>query len=625
MRPDWILWIVLIALYLAWPLTHLETYGWSNDEGLYLQRAALANAGYSLYTEAAFNKPPLLIWLLQLAFKIGGQTLLTGRLTILCLTLVGFLAFGKVAQQLWGRWAGFFAAGLLLALPATPVRAHVVTSDLPAVSFATVALWAVLAFRCNGRLSHLILASLTVTTALLIHPLLIYMTVPLALVLLWPTNTLPACASNRPINRKEFILFVAVALTFVLLTLLAIDWRNFFQWVFAANVEIAQNDTTFAANWHWISTTLTSIWPLLWLAVVGCLVLYTTAKRYNLLIILTWFLATIAIFLVWSPLWEHYRLFLTFPLILAAGGGLATLSQQLIKKEVSRQRPYFLNLTSLAFVGLVLFGINRWQATQPYLVTGDREWTADHLTARAFLSSQTNANAFVTTDDPLLAFAADRFVPPALTEATLKMINTGFFSLGDAIASTLDYQAETVLFATGRLELLPGFEEWVTAVANQRHDFGAIRAYTLPSTITPAQPTIAKLGDSLSLQGFTLTPDTLRPGQPLNLTLFWQREGVVNQDYHLFIHIVDKNDQIIVQLDGPPISPEYPTYEWQEGLLLPDPHILSLPADTTPGTYRLFIGLYEWSALTRLSAFQADGRRWPDDRILLTELVLVDS
>jgi hypothetical protein len=117
----------------------------------------------------------------------------------------------------------------------------------------------------------------------------------------------------------------------------------------------------------------------------------------------------------------------------------------------------------------------------------------------------------------------------------------------------------------------------------------------------------------------------LRPGQPINLTLFWQREGIVNQDYHLFIHIVDNNDQIIAQLDGPPISPEYPTYEWQEGLLLPDPHALSLPSDISPGTYRLFIGLYEWPSLTRLPAFQADGRRWPDDRILLTELVLVDS
>jgi hypothetical protein len=306
------------------------------------------------------------------------------------------------------------------------------------------------------------------------------MAAPLSLILLWPTNALPACASNKPINRKEFILFVAVALTFVLLTLLAIDWRTFFQWVFAANVEIAQNDTILAANWHWISTTLTSIWPLLWLAIVGSLVLYTTPKRYNLLIILTWFLATIAIFLVWSPLWEHYRLFLTFPLILAAGGGLATLSEWLITREVSRQRPYFLILTGFALIGLILFGLNRWQATQPYLVTGDREWTADHLAARAFLSSQTSANAFVTTDDPLLAFAADRFVPPALTEATLKMINTGFFTLGDAIESTLDYQAETVLFATGRLERLSGFEEWVTAVAHQRHDFGAIRAYTLP-------------------------------------------------------------------------------------------------------------------------------------------------
>jgi hypothetical protein len=133
---------------------------------------------------------------------------------------------------------------------------------------------------------------------------------------------------------------------------------------------------------------------------------------------------------------------------------------------------------------------------------------------------------------------------------------------------------------------------------------------------------MTQFGQGISLQGFTLAENILRPGEPLTLTLFWQRNGPVSQDYHLFVHIVDDTDQLIAQLDGPPISRYYPTYEWAEGLLLPDPHIIEIGPDVPPGTYRLIVGMYEWPSLVRIPAFRTDGSRWPDDRILLTELTL---
>ena len=55
----WALWGVLVVLYLAWPLAHLDVYHWANDEGLYMQRAALANARYPLYTEVFRSSKPL--------------------------------------------------------------------------------------------------------------------------------------------------------------------------------------------------------------------------------------------------------------------------------------------------------------------------------------------------------------------------------------------------------------------------------------------------------------------------------------------------------------------------------------------------------------------------------------
>jgi hypothetical protein len=179
-----------------------------------------------------------------------------------------------------------------------------------------------------------------------------------------------------------------------LLTLAAIDWRASLQWTFAANVTVAQNDTTFASNGAWLVTTLTDQWPLLWLAVVGAVLLYRTPQRLNLLISLTWFGATVAIFLVWSPLWEHYRLFVALPLIPLAAGGLAQLGQLRSKLHT---RPFAL-LSLLMLIGLSLFLFERWQKTEPRLLAGSRQWTADHRAAQAFLEA--NDTTFGVTEGP---------------------------------------------------------------------------------------------------------------------------------------------------------------------------------------------------------------------------------
>ena len=98
----WASWAAVIALYVAWPLTHLDAYGWSNDEGLYVQRAALATVGHPLYSEVLFSKPPKLIWIRQLAFRVADQTLTVARLTVLPTTLLGVIALGALAGQPWG-------------------------------------------------------------------------------------------------------------------------------------------------------------------------------------------------------------------------------------------------------------------------------------------------------------------------------------------------------------------------------------------------------------------------------------------------------------------------------------------------------------------------------------------
>jgi hypothetical protein len=275
----------------------------------------------------------------------------------------------------------------------------------------------------------------------------------------------------------------------------------------------------------------------------------------------------------------------------------------------------------LTFVGAVIFVAQRCGERMPQ-PEGGPEWSSDRLAARAFLEATTPPDGFVLTDDPLLAFTAGRLVPPALTEASYKQIRLGYVTTEDLVESTLNYRAQVVLFATGRLALLPAYENWVATMATGRRSFGPLRAYSLDVPSSAPYAAVSHLGDDFALDGYALSGDELQPGGTLTVTLFWRHTGSVADDYTVFVHLVDEDDHMWGQHDGPPLMGAYPTGHWAERLLLPDPHPLVVSPEAPPGRYRLAVGMYRQPSLERLPALRPDGRRWPDDRILLAELHL---
>jgi 4-amino-4-deoxy-L-arabinose transferase-like glycosyltransferase len=626
----WILWGAAVALYVAWPLRHLEAYAWSNDEGLYVQRAALANVGYPLYTETFLNKPPLLVWILQLAFRIAGQTLAVARLTSLCLTLLGFVALGAVVGQLWGRWAGLASAWVLLALPEVPVRAHVVMSDLPAMAFALVALGTALSFRRSRRRIWMALSGAAYAAALLIHPLLIYIMLPLAV-----SFFLPGLGRivDRPARRTgwlDIVAFLGVAIGLGLLVLALVERDTFFTSVVRYNYQVTGTNVQLAApdvNWNHVVEYLRERWALVWLAATAVAMLcMTPSGRRGLVVTASWFIATLVTLLAWSPIWKHYLLLLALPLVAVAGGGLATIGEWVIRESGDNLRltRWRMVLVALMVVGAGAFAVERCGESMPQ-PEGGPEWTPDRLAARAFLETTVTPGGFVVTDDPLLAFAAGRLVPPALTGASYKRIRSGYLTVEDLVVSVLRYRAQAVLFATGRLAQLPAFEHWVAAVASKRYGFDSLWGYRLDLPSFAPHVAASHLGSGIELCGHALSSDELRPGDVLTVTLFWERDGSVAEDYTVFVHLVDEENHMSGQHDGPPLMGAYPTSRWTKGLLLPDPHALVISPETPPGKYRLLVGMYHWPSLERLPAYRPDGERWLDDRIQLTKVHVIMS
>lgn len=87
-------------------------------------------------------------------------------------------------------------------------------------------------------------------------------------------------------------------------------------------------------------------------------------------------------------------------------------------------------------------------------------------------------------------------------------------------------------------------------------------------------------------------PPQVAAGIVLPIELKWQAQAPLNQDYHVFIHLVNYEGQFIAQADGQPAQWTRPTTTWAVGEAIVDRHGLWLPPQTAPGDYELRVGLY---------------------------------
>jgi hypothetical protein len=104
----------------------------------------------------------------------------------------------------------------------------------------------------------------------------------------------------------------------------------------------------------------------------------------------------------------------------------------------------------------------------------------------------------------------------------------------------------------------------------------------------------------------------------LPVRLLWQANGGPTNDYSAFVHLVSTHGQPTGGLDGPPAEGRYPTSAWQPNDRSLSQFSIALPADLLPGTYQLWVGLYNGNdvAMTRL-AVTASRSTIQDQSILL--------
>jgi len=159
---------------------------------------------------------------------------------------------------------------------------------------------------------------------------------------------------------------------------------------------------------------------------------------------------------------------------------------------------------------------------------------------------------------------------------------------------------------------------WVRLLSFRREG-GRLRPVSEKRLFEPPlvqHPMTANFASQIALLGYDLAPHELEPGSTLRLTLYWQAQAEMEQDYTVFVHLLDAEGRLVAQHDGQPGGGNLPTSSWVGGEIIADEHPLGLDPNLPPGSYRLEVGLYLWPTMERLPVLDGAGRVQGDKAVL---------
>ncbi len=198
------------------------------------------------------------------------------------------------------------------------------------------------------------------------------------------------------------------------------------------------------------------------------------------------------------------------------------------------------------------------------LIASQPAGTASYLTP----TQEEMATIYFAIGDPdwLRSFSgADTLFPAGVPEQpALHIVRP---SEPAALANLTSYFPEAELLAVE-----PAYQALFTAAGSER--------------IRVVMPDNHRFGEDLQLAGSTLTTD----GEELEVTLVWQALRPMVADYTAYVHLIDRDGNLVAQTDRQPQG--YPTSEWRTGELVVDTFRVVLPPDLTSGSYWLSTGFY---------------------------------
>ncbi|MCP4415056.1 MAG: hypothetical protein GY805_00440 [Chloroflexi bacterium] len=135
-------------------------------------------------------------------------------------------------------------------------------------------------------------------------------------------------------------------------------------------------------------------------------------------------------------------------------------------------------------------------------------------------------------------------------------------------------------------------------ISSESVSFGTIevKSWPLQTSLPQNVPLVqAQFGDAIQLHGYEIEADEAA----LQLTLYWQALAVPDNDWYVFVHLLDEAGEIVAQRDVIPAEGLRPTQGWRSEEVITDVHQLLLPPDLPNGQYKVVVGLFEPDSFLR--------------------------
>lgn len=457
--PDFLWWIPLaVSLVYAVPVGGPRCF--DLDEGYNLMRGALLARGYPLYESIWCDQPPLFTWILSVVVRACGHSLIAARLAAVAFSFLLAGSFYALVRSIVGRPQALIAAVLLCASTLYLRLSLSVMEAIP--SFALALFGLALLGSDRAGLFRVGVSGIALALAAQIKLNTLFF-LPFGLVLLLTRPAISRGWKGRLLRAAAWM--IPFAFSFALI-----------QRAFVAGGALE------VFRFHWDSRQVAGFAPLegsvmlpqmfrwdLDLLVVAVLGAWTGVRRgvRGVAFFMAWLVTAIAALWFHRPVWYHYYLFLSLPIVTLASLALAELLDLHTDRQASarsRTHPGFAAaVTTIALV----------------LILSKLRTHRNHLQSEAFaleqpllerLESHRPTTAWtVAVNRQIYPFLAGMLVPPELAVTSWKRDALGELPMATVVRVFDTYRPEVVILERD-LPVNPQLREWVEAAYRVEYD-----------------------------------------------------------------------------------------------------------------------------------------------------------
>ena len=119
------------------------------------------------------------------------------------------------------------------------------------------------------------------------------------------------------------------------------------------------------------------------------------------------------------------------------------------------------------------------------------------------------------------------------------------------------------------------------------------RRVTSTTAPTPHHRLDFNFGNKLTLLGYDISPEQLRPGASATITWYWRADAATGDGWHLFTHVDDANStRQNLDADGD-VRRGYQPDRWRQGEFITDRQQVAIAADWGSPVVKIYVGLWK--------------------------------